>query len=528
MLPGKKYSVEDAIAILHRRVWFVLLPAAIAAAGVSLWARSLPDMYASSTTILVMPQRISETIVRPTITSSIAERLPSIRQAILSRTRLEAVIEEFDLYPAERQTMVMEQVVEMMRNNHISTSIVRDDAFEVGFVGSDPAKVMQVTERLGRLFIDQSLSYRHNLMEDTDTFLDSQLAETRRQLEQQEQRLAAYKRAYAGELPSQVTSNLQQVTNAQNQIQNSVNTINRAMERRLVLEKILADLEAPAPAPTPAAPVTTDAGRVPAVPSGPTLQQLTVAQDEVAALQARGLKPGHPDLEAAQRRVRDLGQRLQAESQASGTAAGVAAPRPMSAAEASRLARIAETRAELEELNRQITRAREEEREAREIAQTSQARLDALPTRETEMIALMRDYGIIESSYKGLLAKREEARISASLERRQVGEQFSILDPARLPERPFSPDRQRYNLMGVVGGLVFGLALVALIEYRDRSFKTDEEIAAVLGLPVLAVVPLMKSADDRRRELWKRFGLGTVFSVIVVGCVAVFVYAVAG
>lgn len=525
MLPGKKYTVEDWIAILRRRIWFVLLPGAIAAAGVSMWARSLPDMYGASTTVLVMPQKISESIVRPTITSSVADRLPSIRQAILSRTRLETIIEEFDLYPEERKVRVMEDVVEMMRGN-ISTNLVRDDAFEVGFVGRDPTKVMQVTERLGRLFIDQSLSYRSNLMEDTDTFLDSQLAQTLRQLEQQEQRLAAYKRANAGELPSQVTSNLQQVTNAQNQIQNSLDTVNRAMERRLVLEKILGDLQAPAVAAAPP-PAAGDGGRATPVPVGSTLQQLTTAQDELAALQTRGLKPGHPDLEAAQRRVRDLGQRLQAETRSSGASAD-AAPRPMSAAEATRLARIAETRAELGELDRQIARAREDERQARAVAQAGQARLDALPTRETEMIALMRDYDIIESSYRGLLAKREEARISANLERRQVGEQFSILDPARLPERPFSPDRRRLNIFGILGGLAIGLALVAFVEYRDRSFKSDEEIGMVLGLPVLAVVPLMKSAADRKRELLRRFSLGTVCSIVVAACLAVFVYAVAG
>lgn len=521
MLPGKKYVVDDVVRILRRRIWFLLVPAAVAAAGVSMWARSLPDEYWASTTILVVPQRISESIVRPTISSSIEDRLPAIRQAIQSRTRLEALIEELDLYAAERRVRVMEDVVELMRSNISIQMSARNDAFEIGFSGPDPAKAMQVADRLGRMAIEQSLSYRYNLAEDTDSFLDAQLDATRRQLEEQERRLAAYKRTHGGELPSQVSSNLQQVTTASNRIQASLDTINRAMERRLVLEKMLADLE------SPGADLVAASGGATTAAGTTTLQQLAAAQDQFAALEARGLKPGHPDLEAARRQVRDLTQRLDAELRTS-AAAAADAPRPVSAAEAQRRARIADVRAELTELDRQITRARDEERQARASADAAQARLDALPTRESELIALTRDYDIIQDSYRSLVAKRAEAQISANLERRQVGEQFNILDPARVPERPFSPNRQRINLFGVLAGLGFGLALVALLEYRDRSFKTDEDVTMVLNLPVLAVVPLMESEQDHRRVVWKRLGIGALCSVVVVGCVAVFVYAVAG
>jgi polysaccharide chain length determinant protein (PEP-CTERM system associated) len=480
-------------------------------------------MYWSETTILVIPQRISEDIVRQTITTSVEDRLPSIRQALLSRTRLEALIEEFDLYPEERASMLMEDVVERMRSDvHMSVESGRTDAFRIAYSGRDPQKVVRVTERLANMTIEQSLSYRHNLARDTDEFLDTTLEEARRKLEEQERRVALYQQTHAGELPSQVNSNLQQVNSANASIQASLDAINRAMERRLLLEKQLADLEAPGAVVTSA-----NSGQPSTVVPGSTLQQLTEAQDAFAALEARGLRAGHPDLEAARRRVRDLTQRLEAETQQS-AAARANAPRPMSPAEAQRLARVAELRNEIDEMNRQITRAREEESQARASAQAAQARLDALPTRETDLISLQRDYNIMVNSYQSMLAKREEARIAASLEQRQVGEQFNIIDPARLPERPVSPDRTRLNLMGAAAGLAAGLALVALIEIRDRSFKTDDDVTSVLGLPVLAVVPLMESEQDHRQQLWKRIGIAAACLTVVVVCAVVFAYAVAG
>jgi polysaccharide chain length determinant protein (PEP-CTERM system associated) len=516
MLPGKTYAPDDILGILRNRAWFILVPLAVIAAGVAVWARSLPDLYRSQTTILVVPQRISESLVQSTITSSIEGRLPSIRQSILSRARLEALINEFDLYPVERQTMVMEDIIDRMRNEDIQTDIIRGDAFGVSYIGKDPAKVLRVAERLGSMFISQSLSYRHDLAQDTDEFLDSQLAETRRQLEENQERLADYKRTYAGQLPSQVDSNLQQVTSANQQVLAAQDAIGRSMERRSVLEARIAQLETPG-----AAPVASDVLTDRPVTAGGMPQQLADAQQAMAGLEVRGLKPGHPDLEAARRQVRDLEQKLAGEAK-NATPPGA---RPVTAADASRLARLAQDRAELVELDRQIAANREDERQARAAAQAAQVRLEALPIRESEMVALTRDYEILEQSYRELLAKRAASRISTNLELRQVGEQFNVVEPARMPERPFSPDRQRFNIVGIVIGLVFGLVLVGVMEFRDRTFKAERDLALILDLPVLAVVPLMQSPQERRRAKWRRVATLSGCVGIVATSLAVFLYA---
>jgi hypothetical protein len=140
------------------------------------------------------------------------------------------------------------------------------------------------------------------------------------------------------------------------------------------------------------------------------------------------------------------------------------------------------------------------------------------------MSALTRDYATLQTMYQNLLAKKEESKIAANLERRQIGEQFKLLDPARMPEKPFSPNRKMYNLVGLFGGIMIGVALIGLLEYRDGSFRTDDEITAVLKVPVLAVVPLMRSEPERKKLLRRRIVLGFGLSATVAACLAVVVY----
>jgi polysaccharide chain length determinant protein (PEP-CTERM system associated) len=514
MLPGKRFTPDDILGILRRRLWLVLVPAAVIGAAAALYARSLPNEYFSYSLILVVPQRISESLVRNTITSSIEDRLPSIRAQVLSRTSLERIISEFDLYPEERKRMVMSDVVALMeRNIVVEISGSRNDTFRVGFRGNNATLVTRVAQRLGNLFIDQSLSYRSALIEDTTSFLDTQLAEKRRELEEVEQKLAAYQRQHAGELPSQQLANIQQLQNANTRLQSIVDSINRSRERRLQLEQQLADVES-----TPVVDAVVPSGPV---PSGSTLAQLTAARQEVAALEARGFRPGHPDLDAAQRRVRDLTARLAAES-----SGGPDEP-VMSPAEAARQARMSDLRAQIAEVDRQIALAQQEEQRAREVVQATEARIDASPMREAELTALTRDYGIIESAYRDLLFKREAARLSANLEQRQVGESFRTVDPARIPDQPSAPDRPRISLFGLAIGLGFGLGLAGLFEFRDRTIRTDEDLALVLDLPVLAVVPVMESAGERRRNFWIRALIHSTCAVVVLAGMTVFAYVLA-
>jgi hypothetical protein len=123
-----------------------------------------------------------------------------------------------------------------------------------------------------------------------------------------------------------------------------------------------------------------------------------------------------------------------------------------------------------------------------------------VPGHESELTDLMRDYETLQKSYTSLLAKKEDSKISANLERQQVSEQFKILDPARLPQTPFSPDRLQITLMGAAFGMMLGVGLGAFLEYRDTSLRSEEEILRTLVLPVLAAIPILTGLAERGRK----------------------------
>jgi polysaccharide chain length determinant protein (PEP-CTERM system associated) len=507
MLPGKAYTPEDVLQILRRRIWLLLVPFALIAAGVASWVYSLPDQYRSETVILVVPQRVPESYVRSTVTTRIEDRLQSLSQQIMSRTRLERIIQDFELYVEERKTGIMEDVVDKMRKD-IDLQVVRGDAFRISYMGDNPRTVMRVTERLATLFIDESLKDRETLAEGTNLFLEAQLEEARRRLIEQEKKVEEYRKKFAGQLPSQLDSNLQVIQNAQEQAQNIAESINRGRERRLILERQIADLEL-----QEEAAVAAGVSPGPNEPTTPA-QRLAAAKAGLAALQTR-LKPDHPTVQRAVRAVQELEK-----------AANEAADRPQTVAPqpTARARRLQDVRLELELLDRELAAKDKQEQALRTQVGAYQARVEVAPTRESEMIELTRDYKTLQDLYTSLLTKKEESKISANLERRQIGEQFKLLDPARLPEKPFSPNRERLTLMGLGAGLMVGLALIALLEYKDKSFKVDHEVMRVLSLPVLAVVPMMQSAAERKWAFRKQILVGSACATTVVASLAVVAY----
>jgi hypothetical protein len=165
-----------------------------------------------------------------------------------------------------------------------------------------------------------------------------------------------------------------------------------------------------------------------------------------------------------------------------------------------------------------------EEKRLRGVLADYQGRIEAVPGLESEWTALTRDYDARKQTYDQLVTKSEEARVAVDLERRQIGEQFSILDPATVPLRPISPVRYQINAIGLAVGLLLGVGITALLELKDRSFRTEVDIVDVLALPVLAIVPYVRSAQDHARFV-RRQRLATAGAVLAVGGVAYVVWS---
>ena len=519
MIPGKKYKPEDILAIAWRHRWLLALPLLVTGVGATLYAYSLPARWMSTALIQVVPQRVPESYVRSTITARIEDRLESIRQLILSRTRLEALIQEFNLYPEQRAAGLMQDVVDHMRNADIRTEIVKGDVFQVSYESGNPRLAMRVTERLAGLFIEENLRDRAALALSSSRFLEGQLGQVRQRLEETEKKLAAYRRNYAGQLPDQVETNLSAVASAQMQLQNIMQGLAQARDRRLLVQRQIADvMQGPGDSSAPA-PVSPNADPGSVSTSGTAADQLEAARRQVAQMELR-LKPEHPDMIRARRALTELERKAEQESLQQPLSPTASSPAMVNPADTARRNRVRDLQAELQSLDRQIASYQSEEARVRGLAGTYQSRVEAAPMRETELIALTRDYQTISQQYSQLLAKNEDAKMAADLEQRQSGEQFRLLEPARMPERPFSPNRPRLMFMGVALGVAFGCALVLLLEYRDRSLRTDEDVMLALALPVLAVIPRMTNRRERSATRRRNYVIAAA-GAMMVACVGV-------
>jgi protein tyrosine kinase modulator len=507
VLPVRNYTPEDIIRILWFRKWILLVGMILAGAAGFAVSLRIPNQYKSETLILVIPQRVPESYVHSTVTMRIEDRLRSISQEILSRSRLEKIIDEFNLYPELQKTRPMEIIVELMRTN-VNVETVRDDAFKVSFSDTTPRTAMIVTDRLASMFIDENSRDRSVMADSTNQFLESQLEDARQRLLSHERKLEEFRRRNSGELPSQLQTNLQVIQSANGQIQALSESVNRDRDRRLVLERSVADVQSGA-APDVLAPVqAADTSTGPAR----TIDQLEKARGELRALELR-LKPEHPDVIAKKRAIVELEQKVEQEAAVPGQAP-VAGAKPASTAELIRQARARQYQLEIDKLDRQIASKEADMERLRRDVTDYQHKVEAVPGHESELTDLMRDYDTLQKIYSSLLSKKEDSKISANLERQQVSEQFKILDRARLPQRPYSPNRVQITAIAAMAGLVLAVGIAALMEYRTTALRTEDEIVRALVLPVIAAIPMMTAVADVRRR--KRIMIASVAATILV------------
>jgi len=508
----RKYSPGEIASVIAQRRWLILVPFAFGVALAPLLARYAPERYRSEALIVVIPQQVPDNYVKPTVNESVEERLPSLTDQILSRSRLERIIQEMDLYKVQRAHGVMEDVVQLMRRDTTTSAMGKDiDSFRISYVSDNAETARKVTERLASLYIDQNSKDREAQAENTSTFLDTQLTEAKRRLIEQEKKLEDYRKSHAGQMPSQLQGNLQAIQNANMQLQALNESTNRAQERRLLIERQLADTRALSAMPAPPgsdAPLS-------------TAQQLEVAKARLAAVLQR-YTPDHPDVVSLKRTIAELTARMESEVSVDGTEAP--SEKFVTPAEAAQQKKILDFEAELAVLDFQLAANRTEDARLKRTISEYQTKVDAVPTRESELVELTRDYSTMQAAYASLLMKREDSVIAANLERRQIGEQFRLVDAASRPERPYNLlERLAIIASGAVAGVVLGLLGVAVLERRDSSFRRAEEVLAALSLPVFASIPVMASERERREAKWRSLVIDAAGTTLLLAAAAVVV-----
>ena len=506
----RKYSPQEIAQAIVRRRWLILVPFALGVAAVPILATYAPARYRSDALIVVIPQRVSHEYVKPTVGQSVEDRLPSLTDQILSRAKLELIITELDLYRDERQRGLMQDAVDRMKADVKTTAAGKDvDSFRVSYVSDDPEKAQKVTAKVSNLYVEQNNQDRQQQADNTSDFFANQLEAAKTRLQEHEKKLELYNKTNAGTLPSQLQGNLQAIQNANMQLQAVNDSMNRAQERRLFIDQQMADAQASLAA--AALPPVTALPETAAAPTS-TAQQLALARGRLTQLLQR-YTPDHPDVVSQERTVAELSLRLEAEAPVS---TPVGTEKPLNPAEAAAQKKLRELEAERLVVDHQIAGANAERTRLKQTIADYQAKVDALPTRESELVELTRDYSTIQMAYTNLLMKREDSQLAASLERRKIGEEFRVVDPASTPTRPYN-QRQRLTIIasGAMAGLALGLLAVAFLEIRDSSFRSSDEVVKSLSLPVLASIPDMVSGQERQATKRRIWALDIVTSVLL-------------
>ena len=463
-IQGKKQlQLEDYIEIALRRKWFVIIPLVVSIIGVILTLLLVPRSYKSTTMILVEHQKVPESYVNPTVTADINERLNTITQQVMSRTRLESIVNEFGLYNKEKSNITSEELVELMRGS-IEIDIKggrgggRTSAFSISYMGSDPETVMHVTNRLASLFIEENLKVREQQAEGTTEFLDNQMQGLKTDLEAHETQIKLYKEKYMGELPSQIDATLRTLDRLQLERKIINDQLSASLDRKIMIEEQLSE--------TNAQEIATDK-----TSKDPQKRKLAELQAELTRLSS-SYTDKYPEITRLKREISEIETQINTDK---GTES-----------EGTNIDRLSK---KLTDVNKEIAKLKEEQENIAKRISVLQGRVERIPERELQMTALMRDYQSTRENYQSLLNKKLDAQLAENLEKRQKGEQFKILDPANLPIKPFKPDPNRIILMGIALGVGSGVGLVVLLEVIDASFRKPDDVYAVTGIPVLATIP---------------------------------------
>jgi polysaccharide chain length determinant protein (PEP-CTERM system associated) len=495
MIPKDGLDVKYFLAAFRRRFWYVVLPFFLIFTATVVYCIRAPRIYKSTSLVLIQPQEVPSEYVRPTVTSDVQFRLSAITDEIMSRSRLEEIIEKHDLYPQERMKGTMTDAAEKMRENINIDS--RDtgrrgqlSSFKVSFLDKDANKARDVTASITDLFIQYNFKLRQEQAAGTSKFLERELASMKDELRQWEDRVRQFKEKYAGLLPEQAENNYRILSQLQQHMDSVNDTLQKTEDRKMLLQNQLSKLKSLGTSP------------------GESLEGL---RQQLQALQSR-YSDRHPDVVKLKSRIAKLESDLQTVEGAndSGTANG-----SVSTNETGRLILFQreDRYAELRLIEKEIKSLREEKDDTDKQIEKYKQRIERGPKIEAMFVDLRRGYEQASANYQSLLQKKLQAEMAENLERTQKGEQFRILDKANLPTKPAKPNIPRTLSLGLMMALGCGFGLAVLREYLDPTLWSRKEVESVLELPVLVSIPLITTEKERR---WKKIKLAASICVLLV------------
>jgi len=490
-------GLDEYWAMVVRRRWWIIGPLFLGWLIVFASAWIIPPKYTSESVILVEQQKVPEKFVMPNVQVDLQERLQSITNQVLSRSRLLNIINTLHLYQGLFFSTPDDQILQMRKDiklDLVQTPPVNGKpgaltAFKVSFVADKPQIAQQVNTQLASLFIDENVRASQQQSEATTNFLDSQLTAAAAALAAQEKKMREYETSHMGELPDQLQSNLQILSGAQGQLQAAVDARDKALQQQAYLSSLATQYDAMGVTETTAATPQT------------TAQQLELMRTELANLEAK-YTPDHPDVKKQKDTIAKMEQ-MQKDTQETKSGEAANDVEKSSPAQVTAMTPVMQIQSQLKanKLEIQSREALISRLEAK--VNQYQARLNATPGRQQELSDIMRNYDESKKSYDDLLGKTMSSSLATSLNRQQQGDQFRIIDPPSLPEKASFPDRFRFSLAGLGAGLALAFLFGVGTEFVDDRIRSETDLIEASTLPVLAEIPPLPTDQEIAAQRWK-------------------------
>lgn len=461
-------SPKELIKILKRRRWSLVIPAVCIFVSAAVLAFTLPAEYRSESTILIEDQELPRDYVNTTVTSFADQRLQTINQRIMGSTKLLEIINRFGLYPELKNKKSTDEIIAKLRKDIKLKTISADVidplsgqprqatiAFSLSYEGKSPQLVQRVANELASLYLEENLSVRNRQSQGTTDFMEEEMKNVQAQLADADAKIAVYKRKNVNALPELVQVNMQTLDSTEREMVGLNYQLRSLQERESSIESQLATMPADA--------ASQDKAR---------LSELRV---RLVELKSR-LTDEHPDVIKTRSELAELMKQLRASGR------DTADSKPDNPAYITLASQLASIKSEIVSIRRQtesFTRKRDELRQ----------RIAATPGVEEGYKNILLQRNNLQLKYDDLSKKFMEAKVSSGMEKEQKGERFTLIDAARLPERPIKPNIPAILLIGLVLGIGSGIGLVALNEQSDDIVRLPEILSRATGYPVLATIP---------------------------------------
>jgi len=507
------FDIQQWLAVARRRHLQFLIPMFFG--WLAVWGASwvLPPLYKSSTLILVEQSTMPKDYVVPNVDDNFQYRLQNMSEQILSRSRLLHIRDELSLYTGDHSPLTPDAAVAKMRKN-IQLELVQStdngvSAFHIYFSARDPLIAQQVTSRLADLFINENLEARQRQSEDTTKFLENQLQIARQSLEEQEDKIRAFKGQHPGELPTQVETNLQILNGLQTQLQAQEDGLNNSRQQHAYLESLLNQYRAQQGSSTAPDRAYTTLTAVD--------QELDKLKTQLGEMRAT-FKDQYPEVRALKdkiARTEKLRDQLLADPQTKDAGAQTDSAESTGATD---VAAVRQLKSQLQ-ANQIEIKGREQAIAALNAKINDyQARLNQEPVREQQLADLTRGYDQSKASYDDLLKKVKGSAMATSMELLHQGERFRVLDPPSLPLTPSFPNRLQFCGIGVAVGLALGLGVAGAFEKLDDRLYSETELKKLLPVAVISEIPLIADPANQT-ALRKRGWLGLVTATLVLATI---------